>query len=309
MTSTGSAGLDPADVAAFRALLARPETPAEELDDDAVARLAEFGLVRRGEDGALAVMPPHRPLLAEAHRAQARADALREAAEVLRGEFRRRPGASREAIEVVVGGTEIVGAAVQLTRQARRIVRGFDRGPYFHAEALPEAAQSRSWERGVHWHVIFEGRSLQSEPPERWELLGSTPGETGRILPRLPFKLLIADDAVALIGLAGAAGQGEGLVVRGSLLVDALVRLFELQWEMAVPIADVAGPDDDAAALTEQERRLLAMLSSGMTDEAMARAVGLSHRTVQRRLAELARRVGAEGRFQLGVQAARRGWV
>ncbi|TFI42135.1 LuxR family transcriptional regulator, partial [Micrococcus endophyticus] len=32
MTSTGSAGLDPADVAAFRALLARPETPAEELD-------------------------------------------------------------------------------------------------------------------------------------------------------------------------------------------------------------------------------------------------------------------------------------
>lgn len=98
-------------------------------------------------------------------------------------------------------------------------------------------------------------------------------------------------------------------MVRGSLLVDALVRLFELQWEMAVPIADVAGPDDDAAALTEQERRLLAMLSSGMTDEAMARAVGLSHRTVQRRLAELARRVGAEGRFQLGVQAARRGWV
>ncbi|MGW3945339.1 hypothetical protein ACWEBH_04170 [Micrococcus endophyticus] len=51
------------------------------------------------------------------------------------------------------------------------------------------------------------------------------------------------------------------------------------------------------------------MLCSGMTDEALARAVGLAHRTVQRRLAELARRVGAAGRFQLGVQAARRGWV
>ena len=119
----------------------------------------------------------------------------------------------------------------------------------------------------------------------------------------------------ALVGLAGAAGQGEALVVRGSLLVDTFVRLFELQWELALPIADVARGGDDGAdgrggdVLTEVERRLVAMLSSGMTDEAMARAIGLSHRTVQRRLADLARRVGAEGRFQLGVQAARRGWV
>ena len=118
-----------------------------------------------------------------------------------------------------------------------------------------------------------------------------------------------------IVGLAGAAGQGEALVVRGSLLVDAFVRLFELQWELALPIADVARGGDDGAdglggdVLTEVERRLVAMLSSGMTDEAMARAIGLSHRTVQRRLADLARRVGAEGRFQLGVQAARRGWV
>lgn len=315
MDMAGHAGLDPADIDVFRALLARPETLAADLDPAAVDRLEALGLVRRGVDGALAALPPHRPLLAEAHRAQSRADALRETAETLRAEFHRRPGAARDAVEVVVGGPEIVGAAVQIARQARRLVRGFDRGPYFHAGSLPDDAQSRSWTRGVPWRVVYEGRSLQAEPPERWEHLGSTPGETGRILPRLPFKLLIADDDAALVGLAGAAGQGEALVVRGSLLVDAFVRLFELQWELALPIADVARGGDDGAdslggdVLTEEERRLVAMLSSGMTDEAMARAIGLSHRTVQRRLADLARRVGAEGRFQLGVQAARRGWV
>ena len=315
MDMAGHAGLDPADVDVFRALLARPETLAADLDPAAVDRLEALGLVRRGVDGALAALPPHRPLLAEAHRAQSRADALRETAETLRAEFHRRPGAARDAVEVVVGGPEIVGAGVQIARQARRLVRGFDRGPYFHAGSLPDDAQSRSWARGVPWRVVYEGRSLQAEPPERWEHLGSTPGETGRILPRLPFKLLIADDDAALVGLAGAAGQGEALVVRGSLLVDAFVRLFELQWELALPIADVARGGDDGAdglggdVLTEVERRLVAMLSSGMTDEAMARAIGLSHRTVQRRLADLARRVGAEGRFQLGVQAARRGWV
>jgi len=315
MDMAGHAGLDPADVDVFRALLARPETLAADLDPAAVDRLEALGLVRRGVDGALAALPPHRPLLAEAHRAQSRADALRETAETLRAEFHRRPGAARDAVEVVVGGPEIVGAGVQIARQARRLVRGFDRGPYFHDGSLPDDAQSRSWTRGVPWRVVYEGRSLQAEPPERWEHLGSTPGETGRILPRLPFKLLIADDDAALVGLAGAAGQGEALVVRGSLLVDAFVRLFELQWELALPIADVARGGDDGAdglggdVLTEEERRLVAMLSSGMTDEAMARAIGLSHRTVQRRLADLARRVGAEGRFQLGVQAARRGWV
>lgn len=315
MDMAGHAGLDPADVDVFRALLARPETLAADLDPAAVDRLEALGLVRRGVDGALAALPPHRPLLAEAHRAQSRADALRESAETLRAEFHRRPGAARDAVEVVVGGPEIVGAGVQIARQARRLVRGFDRGPYFHDGSLPDDAQSRSWTRGVPWRVVYEGRSLQAEPPERWEHLGSTPGETGRILPRLPFKLLIADDDAALVGLVGAAGQGEALVVRGSLLVDAFVRLFELQWELALPIADVARGGDDGAdglggdVLTEVERRLVAMLSSGMTDEAMARAIGLSHRTVQRRLADLARRVGAEGRFQLGVQAARRGWV
>lgn len=315
MDMAGHTGLDPADIDVFRALLARPETLAADPDPAAVDRLEALGLVRRGVDGALAALPPHRPLLAEAHRAQSRADALRETAETLRAEFHRRPGAARDAVEVVVGGPEIVGAAVQIARQARRLVRGFDRGPYFHAGSLPDDAQSRSWTRGVPWRVVYEGRSLQAEPPERWEHLGSTPGETGRILPRLPFKLLIADDDAALVGLAGAAGQGEALVVRGSLLVDAFVRLFELQWELALPIADVARGGGDGAdvlggdVLTEVERRLVAMLSSGMTDEAMARAIGLSHRTVQRRLADLARRVGAEGRFQLGVQAARRGWV
>lgn len=315
MDMAGHAGLDPADIDVFRALLARPETLAADLDPAAVDRLEALGLVRRGVDGALAALPPHRPLLAEAHRAQSRADALRETAETLRAEFHCRPGAARDAVEVVVGGPEIVGAAVQIARQARRLVRGFDRGPYFHAGSLPDDAQSRSWTRGVPWRVVYEGRSLQAEPPERWEHLGSTPGETGRILPRLPFKLLIADDDAALVGLAGAAGQGEALVVRGSLLVDAFVRLFELQWELALPIADVARGGGDGAdglggdVLTEVERRLVAMLSSGMTDEAMARAIGLSHRTVQRRLADLARRVGAAGRFQLGVQAARRGWV
>ena len=61
--------------------------------------------------------------------------------------------------------------------------------------------------------------------------------------------------------------------------------------------------------LFRSDRRLLVLLTVGMTDEAMARHMGLSRRTVQRRLADLSRSVAAESRFQLGVEASRRGWV
>ena len=248
MDMAGHAGLDPADVDVFRALLARPETLAADLDPAAVDRLEALGLVRRGVDGALAALPPHRPLLAEAHRAQSRADALRESAETLRAEFHRRPGAARDAVEVVVGGPEIVGAGVQIARQARRLVRGFDRGPYFHDGSLPDDAQSRSWTRGVPWRVVYEGRSLQAEPPERWEHLGSTPGETGRILPRLPFKLLIADDDAALVGLAGAAGQGEALTALMELADNDLLDLL------------LGRREPEGALAAEPVRNLLALM-------------------------------------------------
>lgn len=133
------------------------------------------------------------------------------------------------------------------------------------------------------------------------------------MLPRLPFKMIVIDDLAALIALppdgmalgpeTDVRSGGEGLLVRGSLLVGALIRLFEQQWNLAVPVGQ------GAAELDQADRRLLALLSVGLTDEAMARHIGLSRRTVQRRLAELSKSVGAESRFQLGVEASRRGWV
>jgi DNA-binding NarL/FixJ family response regulator len=46
-----------------------------------------------------------------------------------------------------------------------------------------------------------------------------------------------------------------------------------------------------------------------MKDDVIARQLGISERTVRRRVADLAARLGAASRFQIGAQAARRGWV
>jgi DNA-binding NarL/FixJ family response regulator len=48
------------------------------------------------------------------------------------------------------------------------------------------------------------------------------------------------------------------------------------------------------------------MLSAGMKDESIARNLGVSSRTVGRRVAELMERLGVRTRLQAGVYAHRR---
>jgi DNA-binding NarL/FixJ family response regulator len=54
---------------------------------------------------------------------------------------------------------------------------------------------------------------------------------------------------------------------------------------------------------------MLRLLGTGATEPVIARKLGTSTRTVQRRIAQLQELVGVHSRFQLGMIAANRGWV
>jgi len=74
----------------------------------------------------------------------------------------------------------------------------------------------------------------------------------------------------------------------------------------------MAVPGLDGQRYTEgvtDQRLLLGQLAGGAKDEQIARALGLSVRTVRRRVAELLEELGADSRFQAGVEAVRRGWI
>jgi DNA-binding NarL/FixJ family response regulator len=79
--------------------------------------------------------------------------------------------------------------------------------------------------------------------------------------------------------------------------------VFEAFWRSARPLFS---PDDEDAV---SERELLSLLVVGLTDAAAAAQLGISVRTVQRRISELSERAGVSSRFQLGVEAVRRGWL
>lgn len=60
---------------------------------------------------------------------------------------------------------------------------------------------------------------------------------------------------------------------------------------------------------TRDERRLMALLADGLTDESVAEKLGWSRRTLERRLKSAMGKLGARSRLQAGVLLVRSGWL
>lgn len=74
-----------------------------------------------------------------------------------------------------------------------------------------------------------------------------------------------------------------------------------------------ADPNRDFSLVAQEPtvatRRLLRLMRTGATDPAIARELGVSLRTLYRRIARLQSLLGVRSRFQLGVLAAELGWL
>lgn len=90
------------------------------------------------------------------------------------------------------------------------------------------------------------------------------------------------------------------LVIRIPAIIDILTSYFDSVWQRSIAI-DANEVDEDA--------RIIALLGEGLKDESIARHLGISLRTVRRRIADFMDEIGAETRFQAGAEAQRRGMV
>jgi DNA-binding Lrp family transcriptional regulator len=132
-------------------------------------------------------------------------------------------------------------------------------------------------------------------------------GEHVRVLAEVPTRLAVLGSSAALVAEQFDIVDERRLVLRQPSMISALILLFEGLWEKAMPV-----PGFDAhreAQGASAQRLLLTQLSGGAKDEQIARALGLSVRTVRRRVADLMDELGASSRFQAGVEAVRRGWL
>ena len=298
-------GVSETEEDAYRALIRLGGATPGELADvlgyesfPALADLVEKGLASRVA-GRYVPAPPDvaiEALVAQRHEELARA---RLATSELLEEFRSGPRPSRAAdvLEVITGPAAVDSRLDQLQRNASHELLLFDAPP----ARREECAALDALARGVRCRIVLDRRALEAAGQPAAAESVVLAGAEVRLSHDLPMKLVVADRRLALMPRALQPGlAAEALLVHPSGLLDALTALFETVWQRAIPLTAPAAAGD-------QERRLLMMLASGLKDEAIARQLGIGERTVRRRVAALADRLGARTRFQLGIQAARRG--
>ncbi|WP_425953395.1 helix-turn-helix domain-containing protein [Xylanimonas sp. McL0601] len=294
-------------------LAARTGLDADALDA-ALAALEERGLVSRVPDRPVryTALPPEHAvevlLLAREREIQrVRALTLRLAE---RHRKVRAGAASESVIEVITGADAVARTGQQLLARAEHRIRGIDAPPY--AEASDGQRVNSSMLAG---DPSVERRFIHGL--DKLRLPGATArveadvaaGEDVRFLPTAPMKLILSDDQAALVPLVATPKVLDScILVRPSALLDALSTMFETLWAQAQPYRARTTDGAGARDMSDDERRILPLLALGLADEAIARQLGIGHRTVQRRVQAILVRLGATSRFQAGVLAARRGW-
>ncbi|WP_208828096.1 LuxR family transcriptional regulator [Streptomyces ficellus] len=277
----------------------------------AYAELVDAGLASAAEAGAdvVAPVPPTAGLEVLARRRAAELEESRVAVGGAFEQFRRqRLAAYNDGLVEVVTGEAVGHRMRHAWASAREQIRQFESPPYFPLPGATEEALA-TLARGVTQRVVYSRASLE-HPGHLRETIEPCveAGEQARVLPSVPVKLVIIDEAYALVSLSikEADVHNSMLVVQPCGLLSALVALFEQSWLNALPFH---GRTTRHSGLAPADRRLLWLLAGGATDEVIAREMGVSRRTLYRRLQVLMARLGAANRFQMALQAQRSGWL
>jgi len=326
-------GLTRDEAAIYRSLIAVPSTTAPELAErigvaalvalKVLGDLEQKGLAAQSlsdtadaDDLVFVATPPSQAigaLLVQRHNELKTAelelgelDAIYRAARLGRGAF--------DVVDVVHGPEAIRERFNALQVSATEEVLSFVKAPAsVVSSASNSPAEDSALGRGVRYRVILE-RAMLDEETGLFDAIieGQRQGQEVRVANSLPLKLVIVDREYGFLPLIGSDPASTGaLLVHRSGLLDALLALFETEWDRAVPMMTDAdqgrkhlGPEVD-----DLDVRIISLLLAGYADHAVASQTETSMRTVQRRVQLLMQRTGAETRMQLGYRAARLGWI
>ncbi|MBV9447412.1 MAG: helix-turn-helix transcriptional regulator [Streptosporangiaceae bacterium] len=162
-------------------------------------------------------------------------------------------------------------------------------------------------ERGVRMRTIFLESIVNDPMTTAYAGWLKEMGAEVRTVPSLPARMALYDARIALVAI-DPAQSGKGAVRLDCTGIASLLHTFFDQiWAVAEEWGaqhhrDLGGP-------TRQQHAILWLLAAGDTDAAISRKLGISVRTTRRLIAELADRLDARSRFQIGMRAAEVGWL
>ncbi|MGW2250693.1 response regulator transcription factor [Kitasatospora sp. NPDC001660] len=220
------------------------------------------------------------------------------------------PGADPEAVTVLPDKRAVHVLLEQEAARCRREVIACQPGDVSRSPANLEPALGRDralLERGIRMRTLQQHSVRFHGPTQAYVEAATALGGEYRTAHELFGRLILFDDNVAF--LPTDTTTWGAVVVRQPHLIAYLRGIFEQAWTHASVFTD---PTTRGAGGLEQAARdidttLLRLLAAGLKDETISRRLGMSLRTVRRRVADILERLGAESRFQAAVIATRTG--
>jgi len=219
-----------------------------------------------------------------------------------------------DVVDVVQGTDAIAHRFAQLQHSARERVQTFSKADAAVVTREDnDEAERAAVARGVGYDVVLE-RSILDQPgayAAAEQALGM--GMAIRVVASVPLRMIIVDRELALIPLApeSRGPVRDALLVHASALLDALLAVFDSVWQSGASLG--RGTDGIAEFSTDRleavDTKVLSLLLAGLTDTSIGAQLGLSLRTVQRRVRQMMDRAGVGTRVQLGYEAGKRGWL
>ncbi|MEV0802072.1 helix-turn-helix domain-containing protein [Kribbella sp. NPDC050281] len=324
--SLAAVGINEIAESVYRTLLVQPGCTAVDLCqqlsadtgtiDSALTALARNGLIEKSLDTPTRYLPvaPDLSLEVLIMRAQEELDKVRALTKQLTDNFHRaRSPHAPELVEVVTGAAAVERRFDDMQRRAKREVKVLDTPPYAADAGRPNDVELEGLERGVAYRGIYARAALDAGPGVIKAIARYVAaGEEARLINHLPMKLATIDDELGLLPLeVDQDDVSRCFIIRPCSLLDTLLFVFETLWELATPLTFEKGVpllhDKSANQFSNLDRQILSLLAAGMKDQAIAHHLGLSYSTTRRHIADVSARLGAETRFQAGMQAARLG--
>jgi DNA-binding NarL/FixJ family response regulator len=286
----------------------------------ALAGLQARGMVGADRRDVIEVYPPDQTLPAYAAELERQARSSRSAAEGLAHmyyETRTGRGGPHASPDVWLLHTveEVESAFFRAAARAEsRVVRLCARSPRMdqntirHAESII-AARPTSTNPGLERLVVCEQSILEVDGAfEALQTLRAD-GIDVRLTPHLAFSVLVVDRTAAVIDISHLEpGGGGSLFVQQRQLASALMDMCIGLFALATPLPR-SPRGSSLSRLTDRDGHIIALLAAGASDLTIARQLGISQRTVERRIRTIMEELGATTRFQAGATAARRGML
>jgi DNA-binding CsgD family transcriptional regulator len=206
------------------------------------------------------------------------------------------------------------------SRNASETIEAMHPGGAFSDELL-ERSLNRAVEdlkRGVRMRVVHQTSALGHPSIVAYLSELAAQGCRVRVRGDLPFRLILSDSTLAICSVPVSGTYS----LRGQRVIGLLVRLFGTIWVDSVPLETAlsragheAGtaiqncPARAGAGIGPAHEAILRLLAEGQKDQSIARSLGITTRTVTRRIGEIYELLGVESRFQAGIAAKELGIV